>query len=109
MGMSEHRWHWLSIGLVGAGVVAVCVAAVVNAAQLGWWQALIYGGCLATAAAAILFRRKLSVVEVQLEALRRRLSEEEARLGMERSQFEELRLSLQEELNQEAGRIGKRE
>jgi hypothetical protein len=109
MSMSEHRWHWLSIGLVAAGVVAVCVGAIVNAAHLGWWQAVVYGGCLAIATAAILFRRKLSVVEIQLEALRRRLSDEETRLGAERSQFEELRLSLQEELNQQASRVDKRE
>jgi len=96
MSMSEHRWHWLSIGLVAAGVVTVCIAALANAATLGWWQGLIYGGCLAIAAAAILFRRKLSVVEIQLETLRRRLSDEEARLDTERSQFEELRLSVQE-------------
>src|SRR4051812_11784860 len=107
--MSEHRWHWLSIGLVATGVVSVAVAAAVNSSQLGWWQALIYIGCLATAAAVLLFRRKLSAVEIQLEGLRRRLADEETRLDSERSQFEELRLSMQEEFKQDAARLGKRE
>src|SRR5207253_6487644 len=48
-------------------------------------------------------------VEIQLEGLRHRLAEEETRLDSERSQFEELRLSMQEELGQEAARLGKRE
>src|SRR5262245_42052232 len=104
--MTEHRWHWLSIGLIGAGVVSVAVAAAANASQLGWWQALIYEGCIAIALAALLFRRKLSAVEIQLEALRRRLDEEETRLNGERSQFEELRLSIQQEMSQEAARLG---
>src|SRR5437763_724880 len=107
--MSEHRWHSLSIGLVLTGIGAVVVGAAANASHLGWWQALIYAGCIATAAAALLFRRKLSAVEIQLDALRHRLAEEEARLDSERSQFEELRLSMQEELGQEATRLGKRE
>jgi hypothetical protein len=107
--MSEHRWHWLSIGLISAGVGAIFVATAANAAHLGWWQGLIYAGCVATAAAALLFRRKLSAVEIELVALRHRLAEEEARLGNERSQFEELRLSMQQELSQEAATLGKRE
>ena len=107
--MSDHRWHWLAIGLVATGATAVFIAAIANATVLGWWQALLYAGCAAAAAAALLFRRKLSATEVELEALRRRLAEEENRLAAERSQFEELRLAMQEELTQEAGRLGKRE
>ena len=84
--MSEHRWHWLSIGLVLTGVGAVVLATAANASHLGWWQGLIYAGCAATAGAALLFRRKLSAVEIQLEALRHRLAEEETRLDSERSQ-----------------------
>ena len=107
--MNQHRWHWLPIGLVATGVIAVVVGAVVNSPRLGWWQALIYAGCIAAAAAALLFRRKLNATEMELEALRRRLSEEESRLAGERSQFEELRMAMQEELTQEAGRLDKRE
>ena len=47
--MSEHRWHWLSIGLVLTGVGAVVLATAANASHLGWWQGLIYAGCAATA------------------------------------------------------------
>ena len=107
--MSEHRWHWLPIGLVGLGVAAVLVAAVANAGMLGWWQGAIYGGCAAAAVAAILFRRKLSVREVELESLARRMEGEATRLASERSQFEELRQAVQQELEQETGRLGKRE
>jgi hypothetical protein len=107
--MEHHRWHWLPISLVGIGVVAVVVGAAANAHLLGWWQLPIYGGCLAAAAAVVAFRRKLSATEVELEALRRRLAGEETRLASERSQFEELRLAMQEELTQEAGRLNKRE
>ena len=104
--MSEHRWHWLPIGLVSTGVVAVAIAAIANARTLGWWQALVYAGCLAAAAATILFRRKLSATEIELEALRRHLHDEQTRLSSERSQFEELRLAMQDEMTREAGRFG---
>src|SRR5262245_24433887 len=107
--MSEQRWHWLSIGLLAGCVVAVGVAAAANVSRLGWWEAVIIAGCIAAASAAFFFRRKLSSVEMQLEALQRRLADEETRLNNERSQFEELRLSLQDELKQEAARVGKRE
>src|SRR5262245_19451105 len=107
--MSDQRWHWLAIGLVATGVSAVVIAAVAHAAALGWWQLLLYAGCAAALGAAVLFRRKLSATEVELERLRRRLSEEENRLAAERSQFEELRLAMQDELTQEASRIDKRE
>src|SRR5262245_1659164 len=107
--MRSHRWHWLAIGLVAAGVIAVAVGAGANASVLGWWQALIYAGCVAAAGAALLFRRKLTATELELHALRRRLAGEEARLASERSQFEELRLAMQEDLMQEAGRLDKRE
>src|SRR5262245_33066614 len=94
--MSDHRWHWLAIGLVATGVVAVVIAAVANAQALGWWQVLLYAGCAAALGAALLFRRKLSAKEVELEVLRHRLSEEEGRIAAERSQFEELRLAMQD-------------
>jgi hypothetical protein len=107
--MEHHRLSWVPIGLVAAGVLAVCAAAAVNYAALGWWQAVVYGGCAAAAAAALLFRRKLGRTEIELEALRHRLSAEESRLAAERSQFEELRLAIQEEMSQQAGRLDKRE
>jgi hypothetical protein len=107
--MNQHRWHWLPIGLVVAGVAGVVIAAAANVRLLGWWQALIYAGCAAAAAAALLFRRKLSSAEIELEHLRRRLADEQTRLTSERSQFEELRMAMQEEVTQEALRLDKRE
>src|SRR5262249_41828570 len=101
--MNEHRWHWIPICLVATGVAAVIAGTSANAALLGWWQALIYAGCAAAGGAAILFRRKLTANELELDELRRRLSGEEDRLAGERSQFEELRLAMQQELTQEAG------
>src|SRR5262245_16862108 len=107
--MEQHRWHWVAIGLVIAGVTAVCAATAVNYAVLGWWQALVYAGCAAAAAAAIFFRRKLGAAEIELETLRRRQADEETRLASERSQFEELRLTIREEMEQQASRLDKRE
>jgi hypothetical protein len=107
--MAHHRWHWLPIALVATGILAVVIGAAANAQVLGWWQFLIYGGCIAAAASVLAFRRKLSATEIELESLRRRLAGEETRLASERSQFEELRLAMQEELTQEAGRLNKRE
>lgn len=107
--MSSHRWHWVPISLVIVAVVAVAAATGVKARALGWWQLPIWIGCVLAIAASYWFRRKLSDTEIALEKLRQRLSGEEARLATDRSQFEELRLALQEELKQEALRIGKRE
>src|SRR5689334_7381285 len=107
--MAHHRWHWLPIGLVALAVVAVCAATIRNHAALGWWQAMIYVGCLSAAAAAAFFRRKLTNVEIELDRLRQKLTEDESRLASERSQFEELRLAMQEELTQQASRLDKRE
>ena len=107
--MTGHRWHWLPISLVVGGVVVVCAAAVVNFAALGWWELLIFAGCALAVAAAFWFRHKLSVVEIELEALRQRLADDETRLNTQRSEFEQLRLTIQSELAQEASRLDKRE
>jgi hypothetical protein len=107
--MNKHRWHWIPIGLVAAAVAAVAIATGMNARVLGWWQALIWVGCALAIAAVFWFRRKLSVTEIELETLRQRLAGEETRLASERAQFEELQMAVQEELKQEAGRLGKRE
>src|SRR5687767_9386404 len=106
--MSEHRWHWLPISLVGGGVALVCAATIVNYAALGWWQALIYLGCGVALAAAIWFRRKLSATEIELEGVRKHLADEEARLATSRSEFEQLRLTMQNELAQEGRRLDRR-
>lgn len=107
--MEQHRWQWIPIGLVVAGVVIVCAAAGLNYAALGWWQALIYAGCAAALAAVFVFRRKLSATEVELEALRSRLDAEEERLHEERRQLEDFRCTVEQELTGQARRIDKRE
>ncbi len=107
--MSSHRWHWIPICLVMLAVAEVATATAVNAGTLGWWQAPLWMGCFLAAVALYWFRRKLSVTEIELGTLRQRLTGEETRLASDRSQFEELRLAMQEELKQEAIRIGKRE
>jgi hypothetical protein len=107
--MNHHRWQWLPIGLVLAAAASVLTATIANASRLGWWQAVIYAGCLAAITATFLFRRRLSATEVELDSIRHRLEQDENRLSLQRSQFEELRLSMQQELEQAAGRIDKRE
>ena len=94
---------------IGVGTVLIGAAAVWNHLALGWWLAPILGGCLAAVAAAFLFRRKLGLAEVELASGQRRLAEEQTRLASERSQFEELRLAMQNEMEQQARRLDKRE
>ena len=107
--MTGHRWHWLPISLVIGGVVLVCAAAAINFRALGWWELLIFAGCALAVAAAFWFRHKLSAVEIELEALRKRLADDETRLNTQRSEFEQLRVTIQSELAQEAVRLDKRE
>jgi hypothetical protein len=107
--MSQHRWHWLPIGLVTASVALIALAALPNARVLGWWQLPLYVACGLAASAAVLFRRKLAAGEIELEQTGRRLAGDGDRLASERSQFEELRLTMQAELGQEASRLDKRE
>lgn len=104
-----HRWHYLPIGLVIAGTLAVACAAIANATALGWWQAAIYAGCAAALGAAFLFRREVSLVEVELERLRQRLAADEERLNSQRREVETLRRSVEEELKSQAARLDKRE
>ncbi len=105
----EKRWHHLPIGLVIAGVIAVCTATLARSEALGWWQALIYAGCAAALAATFAFRRELGLVEVELERLRRRLAADEERLAEERRQVEALSRSVEAELKAQAARLDKRE
>src|SRR5205809_5856474 len=105
--MAHHRWHWIPIGLVTVGVIAVVAGTIANHAVLGWWQLAVYLGCAAAASAAAFFRHRLSGAEIELERLRVRLGEEETKLASERSQFEELRVAMQEELTQQASRLDK--
>jgi hypothetical protein len=107
--MSGHRWHWVPISLVAGGVALVCAVAAFNLRALGWWELPILAGCAAALAAAFWFRRKLDTVEIELEALRRRLADEETRLNTQRSEFEQLRLTIQSELAQEGSRLDRRE
>ena len=70
----HHRWHWLPISLVAAGVLAVWTAAAAHYESLGWWQALIYIGGLVALAGALLFRRELNSTELEVEKLRRAMT-----------------------------------
>ena len=107
--MEQQRWQWLPMGLVIAAVVAVCAAAGINYAVLGWWQALIYAGCIAALAAVFLFRRKLSATEVELESLQSRLAADEQRLNEQRQQLDQFRRTVEDELTGQARRLDKRE
>ena len=101
----ENRWHYLPIGLVIASVLAVCTATLANAAVLGWWQALIYAGCAAALAATVVFRRELSLVEVELDRVRQRIAADEQRLADERRDVEALSRTVEAELKSQAARL----
>ena len=75
-----HRWHWLPISFVTAGVLSMWGVAIVHAGALGWWQVLIYLGGIVALTAAFWFRRELSATEIELEGLRNDLAAEQARL-----------------------------
>ncbi len=107
--MSQHRWHPIPIVLVSAAALAVWTVAIVERSVLGWWQLLLYAGGIAALAAVFWFRRQLSQTEIELESLRKRLADEEFRLANERAQVEELRRAVEQELQQQAARLDKRE
>jgi hypothetical protein len=107
--MPSHRWHLIPLLLVALGAAASVLAAIVARNQLGWWQVLIYAGSAVALAAVFFFRRQLTEVEQEAEALRRRLADDETRLASERAQAEELRRTVQQELEQQAQRLARRE
>lgn len=104
-----NRWHYLPIGLVTTGVLVVFAVAISHHDVLGWWQVPIYAGCCAALAAALLFRRELGQIEVELERLRSRLAGEEQRLNEQRRQFELLTKNIESELQSQSARLEKRE
>jgi hypothetical protein len=104
-----HRWHWLPISLVAAGVLAVWTAAAAHYESLGWWQVLIYIGGLVALAGAILFRRELNSTELEVEKLRHQLLDEESRLGEERKALENLRREIERQFDEQGRKLDKRE
>jgi hypothetical protein len=107
--MSHHRWHPVPIALVSAAALAVWIVAIVERAALGWWQIPLYVAGAVALAAVFWFRRQLSDAEIELEVVRKRAADEEFRLANERAQVEELRRAVELELEQQAGRIDRRE
>lgn len=107
--MSQHRWHLVPIALVSAAALAVWIVAIVERAALGWWQVPLYFAGVVALAALFWFRRQLSQTEVELEGVRKRLADDEFRLANDRAQVEELRRAVEQELQQQAGRLDRRE
>ena len=107
--MSHHRWHPVPIALVSAAALAVWIVAVVERAALGWWQVPLYVAGAIALAALFWFRRQLSEAEIELDVVRKRAADEEFRLANERAQIEELRRAVEQELEQQASRIDRRE
>src|SRR5437764_219569 len=93
----HHRWHWLPISLVAAGVLAAWVGAACNYAALGWWQAPIYVGGLVALAGTLLFRRELGMTELALEKLEQELAAEDSRQAEERRAFEKLQREIEKQ------------
>lgn len=105
----HHRWHWLPISLVAAGVLAMWVAAAVNYAALGWWQVLVYLGGLVALAGSLLFRRELSTAEQEVEKLRHELRDEDSRLEEERKNFSKLQQEVERQFEEQGRKLDKRE
>ncbi|MFN0018181.1 MAG: OmpH family outer membrane protein [Pirellulaceae bacterium] len=105
----HHRWHWLPISLVAAGVVAAWVAAACNYAALGWWQVLVYVGGLVALAGTLLFRRELSTAELEVEKLRHELTDEDSRLDEERKTFAKLQQEIEKQFEEQGRKLDKRE
>jgi hypothetical protein len=107
--MPQHRWHPVPIALVTAAALAVWTVAIIERAHLGWWQVPLYLAGAIAVAALFWFRRQLSQAEIELETVRKRLADDEFRLANERAQVEELRRAVEQELQQQAARLDKRE
>ncbi len=105
----HHRWHWLPISLVAAGVLAVWTAAAAHFESLGWWQALIYIGGLVALAGALLFRRELNSTELEVERLRQELSADDSRLEEERKMFSQLQQEIERQFDEQGRKLDKRE
>lgn len=105
----HHRWHWLPISLVAAGVLAVWVAAACNYVALGWWQVLVYVGGLVALAGTLLFRRELNSTELEVERLRQELSAEDSRLEEDRRTFARLQQEIQRQFDEQGRKLDKRE
>lgn len=105
----HHRWHWLPISLVAAGVLAMWVAAAVNYAALGWWQVPVYLGGLVALLGTLLFRRELSTAEQEVENLRHELQDEDSRLEEERKAFSKLQREVERQFEEQGRKLDKRE
>jgi len=105
----HHRWHPVPIALVSSGALVVWIVAIVNRTSLGWWQLLLYAAGMIALAAVFWFRRQLSQTEVELETLRKRLDQDELKIANDRAQVEELRRMVEQELQQQAAKIERRE
>jgi hypothetical protein len=105
----NHRWHWLPISLVAAGVLAAWTAAAINYAALGWWQTLVYVGGLVALAGTLLFRRELSTAELEVEKLRHELQDEDSRLEEDRKTFTRLQQEVEQQFDEQGRNLDKRE
>lgn len=107
--MPQHRWQFVPIVLVTAAALAVWTVAVIERTALGWWQVPLYLAGAVALAALFWFRRQLTATEVELDGVRKRLADDEFRLANERAQVEELRRAVEQELQQQAARLDRRE
>jgi len=101
--------QWTSMALVGGGIVLCCLAALVNAGTLGWWQLMIYAGAALAAGGLYWFRRKLTIEETEIELRRRAAEAEHGRIADEEQRLEETRRAVQQELAQQSTRLDQRE
>jgi hypothetical protein len=107
--MHRFRWQFTPLILVTTGVVAVMVAAIVARNVLGWWQLLVYAGLALIGVSAWWFRRQLTAEELEIENLRQRVAEEEARILRQKAEFDEQQKMVQRQFEQQAMQLDARE
>jgi hypothetical protein len=108
-GSEQYRRAYVAIGLVVGGVLLCCVAALVNATALGWWQVAVYLGAASALVGAWWFRRKLTVAEQEIETRRQLAEAEHSRIADEEHRLEAARRTVQVELGEQATRLDQRE
>lgn len=95
--MNPVRWHIIPLICVLLSALLVWTAAFAASADLGGLQWLLYLSGILSLSAVILFRRKLSAAEYELEQQKAELEQQKKSFGQERENFEKIRKAFEQE------------